>query len=153
MAYLLKTDYAGRISMALIDILIAEDAAGIIAATSAEAESTVKTFCKNLYDIEGEFVKTDADRDGYILSLCKSIGLYFIYQRADDESIPEKVIKNYDDAMKALELISTGKKVIGLPPAPVVPGDEDTGSDTENAGTTGTGIRRMGSAAKKSHQI
>ncbi len=150
--YLLKTDYAARISMALLDILISEDPEGIISATSSEAESTVATFIGVLYDIAGELAKEGADRNGYILSLAKSIGLYFIYQRADNETIPEKVIKDYDDAMKALEKISTGSKVVALPPKVVVTGEGED-STTDNAGTEGTGLRRMGSATKKTHQI
>lgn len=150
--YLVKTDYAARISMALLDILIAENPQAIIEATSNEAQSTIATFVGVLYDIAGELAKTGADRNGYILSLAKSIGLYFIYQRADNETIPEKVIKDYDDAMKALEKISTGSKVVDLPPKVVVVG-EGTEGTTDNAGTEGTGLRRMGSATKKTHQI
>ena len=150
--YLIKTDYAARISMALLDILIGEDPEAIIEATSNEAQSTIATFIGVLYDIAGELAKEGTDRNGYVLSLAKSIGLYFIYQRADNDSIPEKVIKDYDDAMKALEKISTGSKVVDLPPKVVDAGGE-TGSTTDNAGTEGNGLRRMGSAAKKTHQI
>lgn len=154
--YLEKTDYAGRITMSLLDILIVEDPANIIAAASKEAEDTIATMAGVLYDIAPELAKTLADRNGYVLSLAKSIGLYFIYQRADDEEIPNKVIKNYDDAMDDLEKISTGKKVLALPAKPVVvnqSGNIDGSGSIEGVSTEGQGLRRMGSQLKRSHYI
>ncbi|MGN6604551.1 MAG: phage protein Gp36 family protein [Ginsengibacter sp.] len=154
--YVEQTDYKGRISSSLLDILIAEDPAGIIADASAEAEGTIATFAGVLYDIAPELAKTAAARNGYLLSLAKSIGLYFIYQRADDEDVPEKVIKNYDDAMHDLEKISIGKKLLALPPVPVVVGESGVtdGTDTvEGVGTQGVGLLRIGSQTKRTHQI
>lgn len=147
--YINKTDYTGRISMSLLDILIAENAGQIIADTGKECEDIIRTFCGVLYKIDDELVKTGSDRNGYIMSLAKSIGLYFIYQRADDADIPEKIIKNYDDAMDDLEKISTGKKVLALPPLD----EPDNGGGGEDVPTGGTGLRRMGSQDKRSHQV
>ena len=149
--YVLKTDYVGRISASLIDILIAEDPTGIIANASKEAEDIIASMAGVVYDIAPEFAKTATDRNYYILSLAKSIGLYFIYQRADDEQIPEKVIKNYDDAMDDLEKISIGKKNINLPAKVDTSGA--TAGGEGGADTTGTGLRRMGSQAKRSHIV
>lgn len=153
--YLLKTDYAGRITASLLDILIVEDATGIIASASKEAEDIIASMAGVLYDIAPEFAKLATNRNGYILSLAKSIGLYFIYQRADDEDIPQKVIKNYDDAMNDLERISTGKKVLALPPKPVVAGDSGntTGEGDEAVATEGEGLRRIGSQLRRSHTV
>ena len=147
--YIQKTDYAGRITMSLLDILIAKNPNTILADVSKEAEDTIASMAGVLYDILPEFDKTGATRNGYVLSLAKSIGLYMIYQRADDEQIPEKVIKNYDDAMDDLERISTGKKVLNLPPKPT---DEVSGGE-EGSTTMGTGLWRMGSQKKRTHQI
>lgn len=149
--YLQKTDYIGRITMSLLDILIIENPEGIIEAASKEAEDIIASMAGVLYDITPEFTKVSVARNGYILSLAKSIGLYFIYQRADDKDIPEKAIKNYDDAMNDLERISTGKKILALPPKPS--SDEGSGSDGETVGTMGTGLRRLGSQKKRSHTV
>jgi hypothetical protein len=153
--YIQKTDYTGRITMSLLDILIVEDPDNIINAASKEAEDIIASMAGVLYDIAPELAKTANDRNGYILSLGKSIGLYFIYQRADDEEIPQKVIKNYDDAMDDLEKISTGKKVLALPAKPVIIGDSGTtpGEGDEGVSTEGQGLRRMGSQLRRSHRV
>ena len=149
--YVQRTDYIGRISASLLDIIIADNADGIIEAVSKEAEDTIASMAGVLYDIVPEFAKTSTARNYYILSLAKSIGLYFLYQRADDQQIPEKVIKNYDDAMDDLEKISTGKKAIDLP-AKVDSSGAASGGEG-GADTTGTGLRRMGSQAKRTHIV
>ena len=154
--YLQKTDYAGRITMSLLDILIVEGPEVIIAGASKEAEDIIASMAGVLYNIAPEFAKLADDRNGYILSLAKSLALYFIYQRADDEDIPQKVIKNYDDAMNDLERISTGKKVLALPPKPAVineSGTTDATGENEGVSTAGQGLRRMGSQQKRSHHI
>lgn len=149
--YVQKTDYIGRISASLLDILIAENPISIIAEISKEAEDIIASMAGVLYDIAPEFAKTAGARNYYLLNLAKSIGLYFIYQRADDEQIPEKVIKNYDDAMDDLEKISIGKKAIDLP-AKVDTTGAATGGE-EGAATSGTGLRRLGSQAKRTHIV
>lgn len=148
--YVNKTDYAGRITASLLDILIAENPATIIADASKEAEDTIASMAGVLYDIAPELAKGSAARNYYILSLAKSIGLYFIYQRADDEEIPAKVIKNYDDAMDDLEKISIGKKAVDLPPKVTEGG---SGGGEGNAETTGSGLHRLGSQKKRTHIV
>lgn len=148
--YVNKIDYVGRITMSLLDILLAEDPDTILADASKSAEDTISSMAGVLYDIDPELAKTGADRNGYILGFAKSIGLYFIYQRADDNQIPEKVIKNYDDALEDLERISVGKKALTLPPKNVANNNSDGG---ESVTPEGNGLRRMGSQDKKTHQI
>jgi len=150
--YVLKTDYIGRITMSLLDILLAEDSDTILADVSKEAEDTIATMCGGLYDIMPELSLTGSARNGYILGIAKNIALYYIYQRADDESIPEKIIKNYDDAMHDLTKISTGKQILNLPPKPADK-TEEVDPTVENAGTNGNGLRRIGSALKRTHHI
>lgn len=150
--YLTKPDFIGRISMSLLDILIAENESQIITNVSKEVEDTISTMVGVLYDVAPELLKTSTQRNGYLLGIAKSIGLYLIYQRADDESIPEKVIKNYDDAMNDLEKISNGKKVLSLPPKPKET-TEGSGGGDEGVATEGMGLRRMGSQKKRTHQV
>ncbi len=105
-----------------------------------------------LYNVSGEWEKTDADRNGYILALALSIALYEIYQRADDDDIPEKVIKNYNDAMDALHAVASGKEPLNLPPR-VDDNNAGPGDGDEDVITSGVGLRRLGSAKKRSHRI
>lgn len=151
--YITKADYRTRISIDLLNMLLAEDEAAILADCSQMAEDTIRIHVGVLYNINDELLQTGSLRNGYIKSLAISIALYEVYQRADDEQVPEKVIKNYDDAIDDLAKISMGKKSLNLPP-PTTPteGSEGTSND-EIVATTGIGLRRMGSQYKRSHQV
>ena len=148
--YIKKADYKGRISTALLDTIISEDPTNILLQASKQAEDTIKTHVGMLYDIVPEFALNGANRNGYILGLAISIALYNIYQITDDYEVPEKVIKNHDDTIEKLELISKGKMPLDLPPKT---SDTAQPGDDENASTTGIGLRRFGSAKKRTHHI
>jgi len=85
------------------------------------------------YDREAIFSQVGDDRDDTVLGWCISLVLYFIYQRADDDTVPASVIKNYDDADEKLERVATGKYPLDLPRA------EQT--DTEGNASTATKTR------------
>lgn len=148
--YVKKTDYRGRISTDLLNMLIAEDETGILVQSSKIAEDTIATHTASIYDIAPEFLKIGLLRNYYTLSMAINIALYNIYNIADDEQIPEKIIKNYDDTMEDLVKISMGKAQLSLPPkvAETVGGSP---GDDENASTSGMGLRRWGSLAKRTH--
>jgi hypothetical protein len=152
--YVTKADYRGRISTGLLDMIISEDPTGIIANASKDAEDTILSLAGVLYDVVPEFAKTATARNFYVLKLAINISLYNIYQIADDETIPEKVIKNYDDTINDLTKISIGKMTLNLPPNST---DNSGGSGSiggdETASTTGNGLRRIGSAPKRTHRI
>jgi hypothetical protein len=158
--FLQKNDYQIRIRIDMLDILIENIAtnsegnlapAQILAAADKIACDTIATKAGVLYNVEPEFEKTGNNRNGYLLALAISIGLYEIYQRADDYEVPEKVIKNYNDAFKSLDEISRGKEPLNLPPREQEGNGNEPGE--EDAGTTGIGLRRIGSAKKRSHRI
>ena len=153
--YLQKQDYQIRIRLDLLDILLenisefaggdAETPADILAAADKIATDTLRSKLGVLYNVVDELNKTGSDRNGYLISLAISIGLYEIYQRADDEEIPPKVIKNYNDAMDTLDNIANGKDSIDLP--------AKIDDDTNTPPGMGVGLRRIGSAPKRSHWI
>lgn len=154
--YLTKADYKSRIRLHLLDVLLEnisgeteETATAILQNVSTIAEDTIRTKAGVLYSLTGEFALTE-NRNGYIMSLALSIALYELYQRADDDDIPEKVIKNYDDAITALDEISRGKQPLDLPPRVDETPDPPDG---EGADISGTGLRRLGSAKKRTHYI
>lgn len=152
--YVIKSDYKNRISTDLLDKIIqegAENGDDILAHASKTAEDTISSRAGVLYDINPEFAKTTTDRNFLVLMWALNIAIYIIYQRIDDEEVPEKVVKNYDDTMDELADISKGKSSINLPPKPADE-DEGTGAGDEQASTSGTGLRRFGSAAKRSHR-
>ena len=147
--YVTKADYKGKISIELLELLLAEDESNILAMSSRVAEDTIKTTAGVLYDVVSEIAKTGLNRNYYLLNLAIDIALYNIYQRSDDEQIPEKIIKNHDDALNDLQKISIGKSALDMPPK--VNSDNSTTGSEETVGTGGTGLRRIGSQPKKSH--
>jgi hypothetical protein len=82
------------------------------------AESTALGFIESAifqrYDSEHELALVGSDRNQVLLWYATSIVLYTLFERVDDEIVPESVIKNYDDTMKALELIEGGEKPLKL---------------------------------------
>ena len=153
--YVTKADYKGKISVGLLDMLLAEDESNILAMSSKIAEDTIATTAGVLYNVVAEFAKTSTARNYYLLSLAIDIALYNIYQRSDDEQIPEKIIKNHDDALNDLQKISIGKSALNLPSV------ENTTNITnitningsENVAADGTGLRRIGSQQKRTHNM
>ena len=67
-----------------------------------------------------------------------SIAVYGLYSKIPDEEIPERVVKDYDDAMEDIRLISQGKLRSTLP------------LNTDSDGNTTVKIR-MGSNDPRSH--
>ena len=149
--YIIKTDYRTRIDVTLFDMLLAEDETNILADCSQVAEDTIRTYAGNLYDIEAELIKTGTSRNAYVKSLALSIALYEVLQRADDSDVPQKVIKNYDDTMKDLASISNSKKLLNLPTPPAP--DTSVAAGDQTTSISGTGLRRMGSQKKRTHQV
>ncbi|MDI3319138.1 phage protein Gp36 family protein [Pinibacter soli] len=162
--YIQKKDYRIRISLALFDLLLQnatqndQTEEDVLTEASKIAEDTIASFLGNLYDIVPEFSKAGTQRNFYILSLAISIALYNIYQNADDNDIPEKVIKNYDDAMEELLNLSKGKTNLDLP-AKSTGSTDDNGNNGSSNGANGpeiavqdgSGLRRFGSNPKRSH--
>ena len=148
--YVTKADYKGKISVGLLDMLLAEDESNILAMSSRIAEDTLKTTAGVLYNVIDEVAKNTVDRNYYLLNLAIDIALYNIYQRSDDEQIPEKIIKNRDDALNDLQKISVGKQALDLPPK--INNNGTTGGG-ETVATGGEGLRRIGSQTKRTHNI
>jgi len=153
--YVIKADYKTIISTPLLDTIIKEvetdSGEDILQTVSKIAEDTIGIKAGVLYDIAPELAKTGNDRNFMILSLAIAVAAYWLYQRIDDEEIPAKVVKNYNDAMDSLDEISRGKTPLNLPPRP---SEDAAGSgDGEQVVTDGSGLRRIGSQPRRSHQV
>lgn len=152
--YVEKIDYKGKISLQLLNLLLAEDEPAILQIANRVAEDTIKTTAGLLYNVTAELAKTGADRNYYLLNLAIDIALYNIYQRCDDEAIPEKIIKNHDDAIADLQKVSNGKQPLAL--TTIINNttiNNNNGSGGEIVPTGGVGLRRIGSQPKRSHNI
>lgn len=149
--YVTQDDYKTRISSDLLakiasDTNITPDK--FFSDASKVAEDTIASYAGVLYDIAPEFIKTAQDRNYLLVKWALNIATYELYQRIDDEQVPEKVIKNYDDTIEDLEKLATGKFPLALPPKP---NDPTGGEGDESVVTDGTGLIRMGSQKKRSH--
>lgn len=151
--YINKSDYKTRLSTDLLDRIITEGESNgedILEIVSKIAEDTISTLAGVLYDISSEWNRTLAERNGLILSWALSISCYWMYQRIDDEDVPQKVIKNYEDVLECLEGVSRGKFPLNLPSRR----ENGSGSGGEE-GTVidGRGLRRIGSRTPRTHSM
>jgi phage gp36-like protein len=137
--YLEKEDYRTRITMARLDMITEKDP-NLLTDADKFARDIIRGYLGKIYDIEGEFVKTQNSRDGMVLNWAINIASYIIYQRVPDADVPEKVIKNYDDTITILAEVSRGKTPVNLPRLENTDGEPIT-------------MRRIGSAAPRTHQL
>ncbi len=85
---------------------------------SSEAESVVRDYLIK-YAIDDELAKLGDDRHKSVVFYIKNICLYILYERIEDDDVPDRIIKNYDDTIETLRDISKGKLTIGLPLAQI----------------------------------
>lgn len=111
--FITKPDYYTGKRQSVIDQLIDDDDT-ILDKAENFAENVVRNHLHH-YDVDTIFSAVGDDRDDMVLQWCINIGLYRIYERADDSFVPESVIKNYDDTMTDLDKISQGRKQVDLP--------------------------------------
>ncbi len=151
-----KIDYKSRISTTLLDMMLkdalADTGEDLLEAADKTATDTISNFVGVLYDLSGEFDKAGTDRNYLLLKWAKDIGTYELFQRIDDEEIPEKVLKNYNDCLDDLEKVSIGKMNLNLPAKPT-DNNGDGGDGGEGAVIDGNGLRRIGSRARRANEI
>jgi hypothetical protein len=105
----------------------------------------MRKYLDNRYDMNVELAKAGADRHKVLLRWAKVLVIYYIYERVPDDMVPERVIKNYDEVVKALEKVEDGDADIpGLTPVTVPDENSDSGSKPYTK-------RRWGSIAKRTN--
>lgn len=151
--YVIKDDYKGRIRTALLDMVIEEaeqEDEDILSTASQIAEDTINTMAGVLYDLASEFIKVGGARNGMVLKWAKDLAVYEVMQRVDDDNVPQKVIKNYEDALNDLADVGKGKIILSLPKKQQT-GDGANGDP--NTPTQGKGLRRIGYIPARTHDI
>lgn len=147
--FISKADYKYQIRTYRLDqILEAADEDEDLMLDSAEGEAIamLRKYLDNRYDMNAELSKSGNDRSKVLLRFAKVLVIYFIYERIPDDLVPERVVKNYDEVMKALEKIEDGDSDIpGLAPITVTDPNSDTGASTPFT------RRRWGSQPKRSN--
>lgn len=135
--FLTTTDFQTRLSDRVIELLTGGVDTPLDNASN-EASGILRDRLHDKYQIDGELAKTGSTRNSILVRYALSIAVYSLYSKSPDEEIPERVVKDYDDAMEDLRLISQGKLSTTLP------------LNTDSDGNTTVRIR-MGSNDPRSH--
>lgn len=107
-------DYERKIRSYRLDQII-DDNEQILAQAELDAIQEVSDYLYQFYDVDIIFAQTGEDRHKSVLRWCKDVVMYRIYDRIDDELVPDRVIKNYDNTILVLKKISGGAMPIDLP--------------------------------------
>jgi len=149
--YLQKTDYTSRINLDLLNQIIDTPEnieENVLETIDRIATDTIGTYAGVLYATAAEWAKTGLNRNFLLFKWALDIAVYEGFMRIDDEQIPEKHIKNYNDCMEDLAKVATGKLPLNLPPK-----ENDTIPDGGDTDTQGTGLRRIGYTKKRTHTV
>lgn len=115
MPFITQTDYRHKIKERhLLEII--EDDEDILTDAEATAMAVLESKLFQRYDVDEVFAQVDDARSRVVMRWAICLVLYYIYERIDDDLIPERVVKNYDDCMNELDEISGGKQAVKLPP-------------------------------------
>jgi phage gp36-like protein len=106
MAFLSKTDLSQDIYAEILSgISRADDAK--IATACAEALAEINGYVCIRYDSEDLMTKTEDNRSKVILSIARTIAIYKLHKACN--TMPELIRLEYEDAVKLLEKIQSGK--------------------------------------------
>lgn len=137
MSFLTLNDFHSRVAANIVAQITNGDGSVL---TQAEADATglVVDRLSDRYNVAAELAKADTARNSSLVRWMLSLSVYYLYARVPDTDIPERVTKDYDDAVSELEKIATGKLSCSL--ANVI----------DTTGTVRTRIR-MGSNPPRTH--
>ena len=113
-AFITKSDYYYTIKQNRLDQVLDGDDA-LLDDAEETAIVVVKDSLSLYYDTDAIFATTGDARPRQVLRWVKDLALYFIYERIEDELVPERIVKNYNDTLGTLEKIEDGKKQVDLP--------------------------------------
>lgn len=91
-----------------------------LAIDRAEAENIeiVKSYLSNRYDVDKTFNSTNPIYSPLLVRIITKLTLYDVFRRNAPRKINQNIIDDYDEAMKQLNQISTGRIVLNELPKP-----------------------------------
>lgn len=138
-------DYKSFITVQRLNQLIENDPA-VLSEAEMYAASTLEDALFERYEIGTELAKVGANRNRTLKMWAIYLALYIIYQRLPESMIPKSVIKNHDDTIDNLEMVTSGKKSINI--------TMKLGPDTDGDGIPDPEtVRRWGSSKQRSHLL
>lgn len=105
--FLSSADYLAGTKQRILDLILDGSLTALPLAEN-DARAYITDLLADRYDLTAEFAKTETDRNNSLIMWMRSITLYKLYARIPDEEVPERVIKDYDDTRRDLELIAKG---------------------------------------------
>jgi len=109
---------------------LARSSEAFILTACKTAERELESYLSKRYLIRPELEKPIEERDTLLVMLCRDIAIYHLYAPA--ETLPAKVVKRYDDAIRVLGNYAEG--IISLPGVPSAPDPEAGTPDGDQIG-------------------
>jgi phage gp36-like protein len=107
-SFISYTDYETRLTPRILKFLT-DDNDYLLNNAETEAVGIITDRLADKYSIAAEFAKTGSARNSSLIRWVLAIAIYTLYSRIPDEELPERIIKDYDDAIRELEMIAQGK--------------------------------------------
>ncbi len=117
MSYLTQQDLQSSIRDGRLEHLldnVDDNSPDVFDRAALEGQSIVRDYLIR-YDIDTELAKTGTNRHASIIFYLKNICLYILYERIEDDDVPERIIKNYNDTIETLREIAQGELPLSLP--------------------------------------
>jgi phage gp36-like protein len=106
--FIIYNDYQTRLSTRILDLLT-NDTDYLLDNAENEAKAMITDRLGDRYDLTAEFGKSGSERNNSLIRFAITIAIYVIYSRIPDEQVPERVVKDYDDTVREMELLQKGK--------------------------------------------
>lgn len=88
----------------------------ILLAHLSTAQSTIDAHLCGRYLIGPELEKTGDDRHALLVQIGRNLAIYYVY--GSSPTIPDKIEKDYDRALKMLAMYAKGELILSGVPAP-----------------------------------
>lgn len=88
---------------------ISQDSDSNIDSAIKQAEEQAKEYIRHRYDIDAEFVKEGDQRNLNLVSKIIDIALFYLHKAVPSNSIPERRLFFYQEAMEWLKEVQKGK--------------------------------------------
>ena len=112
--FLQKTDIEVLLKTQRLNMITDSNDALVLTAASM-AEAKIRDALFQFYDVDAIFSTTESARPQNVLIWARQLTIYFLYDRIDDEQVPERVIFHYKEICEILSDIAKGKISVDLP--------------------------------------
>ena len=112
--YLTKEDLYTVIEQHVLDAITEDDPAAVPESIDT-ALDTVRNYLCQRYDVGRIFAATGGDRNKHILSIARTLTIWEVISRNNNDILYEKWEKRHEEAIRFLEKVADGKVAPDLP--------------------------------------